>query len=96
MKKSNRLLSYLLLLSLQFGFLQSTAQTKKVAPTPLALYTEIAQMDSLLFHYFNTQNLNPFKALFSEDLEWYQDNEGLIPYPKVFENFSDNFKKKIN
>lgn len=94
MKKINRLLAYLMLCYLAFGCIDSTAQTKKVAPTTQALYTEIAQMDSLMFHYFNTQNLIPFKALFSEDLEWYQDNEGLIPYVKVFENFVDNFKKE--
>ena len=71
----------------------STAQEKKVAQTPQELYNEIAYMDSVIFGYFNTQQFEPFKALFTKDLEWFQDNDGLIPYEKVFENFSNTFKK---
>ncbi len=70
-----------------------TAQEKKIAPTSQELYNEIAYMDSLMFAAFNTQDMDKFKPLFTEDLEWYQDNGGLIPYETVFENFSNNFKK---
>jgi Domain of unknown function (DUF4440) len=69
------------------------AQEKKVAPTPQQLYNEIAMMDSVIFSYFNTQQLDKFKALFTEDLEWFQDNDGLIPRKKVFENFKATFIK---
>ncbi len=54
------------------------AQEKKVATTPKELQKEIAQQDSILFHYFNTQNFESFKAMFTKDLEWFQDNDGLI------------------
>ncbi len=63
------------------------AQEKKVAQTSKELFNEIATMDSILFEAFNTQNMEIFKALFTEDLEWYQDNGGLIYYKIVFENF---------
>jgi len=69
------------------------AQEKKVAQTSAELYNEIAYMDSVMFAYFNTQQLAPFKALFTTDLEWFQDNGGLISYQKVFENFDNTFKK---
>ena len=68
------------------------AQGKKIAPSP-SLYKEIAHMDSVLFEAFNTQNMRAFKSFFTEDLEWYQDNGGLIPYKAVFENFENNFRK---
>jgi len=69
------------------------AQEKKVAPTPQELYSQIAKADSVLFGYFNTQNFEPFKAMFTKDLEWFQDNDGLIAYKKVFENFKNTFNK---
>lgn len=69
------------------------AQEKKVATTPPGLYNEIARMDSIVFSYFNTRQFENFKAMFSQDLEWFQDNEGLIPRKKVFENFKATFLK---
>ncbi len=69
------------------------AQEKKVAPTSLELFNEIARMDSIMFDAFNTKNMEKFKPLFTEDLEWYQDNGGLIPYNVVFENFNNTFNK---
>jgi hypothetical protein len=69
------------------------AQEKKVAQTSKELYNEIAHMDSLMFAYFNAQQLASFKALFTTDLEWFQDNGGLISYQTVFDNFENTFKK---
>jgi hypothetical protein len=69
------------------------AQEKKVAPTSTALFNEIQYMDSVLFDAFNKRQMNKFKPLFSQELEWYQDNEGLLPYQKVFENFANTFKR---
>ncbi len=69
------------------------AQEKKVAAVSVELFNEIAHMDSVLFDAFNTQNMEKFKPLFTQDLEWYQDNGGLIPYKTVFENFGNTFKK---
>ena len=69
------------------------AQEKKVAPTSQELYNEIARMDSIIFAAFNTQNMAKFQPMFTKDLEWFQDNGGLISYKTVFENFGNTFKK---
>ncbi len=71
------------------------AQEKKVAPTTKELFKEIAHMDSVLFDAYNTQNLDKFKSLFTDDLEWFQDNGGLIPYKTLFEAVETNFKKEF-
>lgn len=70
------------------------AQGKKVAQTSKELYTEIAKMDSIMFAAFNTQNMPLFKALFTEDLEWFQDNGGLLNYQTVFTNFGNMFNNE--
>ena len=70
------------------------AQEKKVAQTSKELYTEIAKMDSIMFAAFNTQNMAVFKALFTEDLEWFQDNGGLLNYQTVFTNFGNMFNNE--
>jgi Domain of unknown function (DUF4440) len=81
------------LLATMFSFLFVSAQEKKVAPTSRELYNEIAHMDSVVFNAFNTQNMAGFKPFFTEDLEWYQDNGGLIAYKTVFDNFDATFHK---
>ena len=73
----------------------TVAQEKKVAPTSASLYNEIAQMDSIMFDAFNRQQLDKFSAMFTTDLEWFQDNGGLIDYKTVFVNFENNFKKEF-
>jgi hypothetical protein len=50
------------------------------------LYHEIALMDSILFDAFNTQDVAKMKTLFTEDLEWYQDNGGLLTYKTVLDS----------
>ena len=71
-----------------------SAQEKKVAPTSLELYKEIERADSILFQAFNRQDMATFKAMFTKDLEWFQDNGGLIPYKTVFENFGNTYKNE--
>jgi ketosteroid isomerase-like protein len=75
--------------------MNANAQEKKVAQTSKALFDEIAAMDSILFYAYNTQNIDQLKSLFTEDLEWFQDNGGLVFYKTVFENFESNFKKEF-
>lgn len=69
------------------------SQEKKQAIASKELYTEIRQMDSVLFEAFNTQQMEKFKSLFTEDLEWFQDNGGLLSYKTVFENFGSMFAR---
>lgn len=78
-----------------FGIIAySSAQEKKVAPTSKALYDTIEAMDKQLFEAFNAKDMVKFKALFTEDLEWFQDNGGLLSYAVVFENFEKMFKNE--
>ncbi|HEX8277463.1 MAG TPA: nuclear transport factor 2 family protein, partial [Segetibacter sp.] len=70
------------------------AQEKKVAPATQELFNQITKMDSLLFGAYNTQNLVKIKLLFTEDLEWFQDNGGLLSPKIIFEAFESNFKKE--
>ena len=79
-----------------FANTNTKAQEKKVAPTSSYLFKEIAQQDSLMFNAFNTQNIPLLKSFFSPDLEWFQDNSGLLNYNIVFLNFENNFKRNLN
>ncbi len=45
-----------------------------------SLYNEIKRLDSTLFNAFNTRDINLFKSLFAEDLEFYHDKGGLTGY----------------
>jgi hypothetical protein len=60
---------------------------RKVATTQLALFNKVANLDSSLFAAYNSKNIDLMKTYFTKDLEWYQDNGGLIDYEKVFLNF---------
>ena len=73
----------------------SAAQEKKVAPTSTALFNQIANLDSVLFDAFNNQRMDIFKPMFTNDLEWFQDNEGLLSSETVFKNFGNSFKKEF-
>ncbi len=87
-------MKFTLTLFLLLGLLFAQAQEKKVAPTSLELFSTIKRMDSLLFLAFNTQNLAALKSYFTNDLEWFQDNGGLVKYTTVFKNFGTMFKNK--
>lgn len=83
------------LLLLHFSLpLSMAAQEKKVAPTSTELHYKIAALDTELFDAFNATDMVKFKSLFTEDLEWFQDNGGLLSYTIVFENFEKMFKNE--
>src|SRR4029078_9115777 len=84
----------IIIVACMMASLLSYAQEKKVAPTSKALYNEIAHMDSVMFAAFNRQDMKTFKPLFTEDLEWFQDDGGLIPYDTVFKNFETIFSNE--
>ena len=66
---------------------------KKVAETQTALFNKVANLDSSLFAAYNSKNLDLMKTYFTTDLEWYQDNGGLIDFEKVFSNFQSIFNR---
>jgi ketosteroid isomerase-like protein len=57
-----------------FSFAQSSQNTNN------DLYKEIFRMDSVLFNAFNSRDIDQFKNLFTEDLEFYHDKGGLTSY----------------
>lgn len=70
-----------------------TKQTNKIISPENTLYNTIAGFDSTLFTAYNSKNLALMKTYFTKDLEWYQDNGGLIHFDKVFENFQSIFNR---
>ena len=87
---------YKILVTIALLFIQNIAfaQEKKVALTSNELYREIEHMDEIMFNAFNEKNFEKFKSLFTSDLEWFQDNGGLLNYATVFTNFSNMFKNE--
>jgi Domain of unknown function (DUF4440) len=81
----------LILFSMSMNNIQ--AQSKENSIADKVLFTEIAQMDSVLFEAYNAQNIDKMKTLFTEDLEWYQDNGGLLSYETVLSNFKGIFDR---
>jgi hypothetical protein len=47
------------------------------------LVEKVALLDSSLFAAYNSKNIDLMKTYFTTDLEWYQDNGGLIGFEKV-------------
>ncbi len=88
----------ILLLFICFSaYLSSNAQNnneKKVVIKESALYNKISELDSALFAAYNSKNLPLMKTYFTKDLEWYQDNGGLIRFEKVFANFQSIFNRE--
>jgi hypothetical protein len=66
---------------------------KKVTVIDKKLFDTIATLDSLMFTAYNTQNLAGMKNYFTNDLEWYQDNGGLLHFETVFTNFKSMFER---
>ena len=73
-----------------------TAQNQTIEQVPLSqqeLVAKIVHLDSSLFAAYNSENLDLMKTFFTEDLEWYQDNGGLIHFEQVFDNFQSIFNR---
>lgn len=83
MKSNLRYIVFFLLLTGAFNVVN--AQSAKDS-----LYNEMAHMDSVLFNAFNTRDVEKFKSLFSEDLEFYHDKGGLTNY-----EYTINFMKDV-
>lgn len=79
--------------------LSVTAQNqdeKAISKTQKDLHNKIALLDSALFTAYNSKNLALMKTYFTNDLEWYQDNGGLINFDKVFINFQSIFNREYD
>ncbi|MFN7586868.1 MAG: nuclear transport factor 2 family protein, partial [Bacteroidota bacterium] len=74
------------------SFAQSQNESK-VVTSQIELFNKVANLDSSLFAAYNSKNLDLMKTYFTKDLEWYQDNGGLIDFEKVFSNFQSIFNR---
>lgn len=89
MKKFPLILAAILLL----GFSCTSSndnETSKLNPKETesnGLNKEIAHMDSVLFNAFNNRDIEKLKTLFTADLEFYHDKDGLTDYAKTIESF---------
>src|ERR1051325_3625465 len=63
----------------------------EAAPAAQGLYDEVKRMDAALSDAFNAHDINKLKALFTEDLEFYQDNKGLARYEQTVRDFESLF-----
>jgi hypothetical protein len=80
MKSKHFLLKFFLAFILISTINLADAQSKQNSIANPDLYKEIAHMDSVVFDAFNTRNVDKFKTLFTEDLEFYHDKGGLTNY----------------
>lgn len=70
-----------------------TAQSSSASSDSKTLFGEIAHMDSLLFEAYNTQNLEKFMTLLTEDVEFYHDKGGLMSYQTILDNSKKLFDR---
>jgi Domain of unknown function (DUF4440) len=67
---------------------------QKVVIQDKALYSKIKSLDSILFNAYNLQDLTKMKSYFTKELEWYEDNGGLLNYETVVAKFQAIFNKR--
>src|SRR5215467_6448570 len=60
------------------------------------LYDEVKRLDAALSEAFNEHDVNKLKSLFADDLEFYQDNEGLARYDRTVMDFESMFAQGNN
>jgi ketosteroid isomerase-like protein len=53
-----------------------------------ALFETIANMDAKLFDAFNAHKIDAMMAMFADDLEFYQDNDGVSNYQQTKNDFT--------
>jgi hypothetical protein len=87
------LITLFLSFSIYSTALAQSQTEKKALVIEKQLFEKVAKLDSSLFAAYNSKNLDLMKTYFTKDLEWYQDNGGLIGFEKVFENFKSIFDR---
>ena len=57
---------------------------------------EVKRLDAVLSEAFNNHDVKKLKSLFADDLEFYQDNEGLVRYEQTVRDFESMFAQGNN
>jgi hypothetical protein len=74
------------------GIAMTNAAPPQRVSTDRQLYDEITRADRIMFDAFNSRNLDGLMASFSEDLEFYHDNDGRQSFADVRSAFDRMFK----
>src|SRR6266513_590525 len=90
MKAKFFLLKFFLIINFIATINLANAQSQSDSIANLGLYNEITHMDSIVFNAFNTRNVDKFKTLFTEDLEFYHDKGGLTNYEHTIEHIKND------
>ena len=72
-------------------------ESPAVFSQPTLQYDDVKRLDSVLSEALNKHDvLNKLKSLFADDLEFYQDNEGLVRYEQTVRDFESMFAQGNN
>jgi ketosteroid isomerase-like protein len=63
------------------------------SPTVHTLYEKVSDLDDRLFSAYNGRDLNTIEGLFTKDLEFYHDKDGLTGYRQNMDAFRRLFKE---
>ena len=74
----------------------STSLESPTASPSQRLYDEVKRLDAVLSEAFNKHDVNKLKSLFADDLEFYQDNEGVARYEQTMRDFESMFAQGNN
>jgi ketosteroid isomerase-like protein len=66
-------------------------EAKRQAATSGELFQAIAHMDSAVFEAFNAHDVERLMSMFTDDLEFYHDTDGLTDYRQTAESFKKLF-----
>jgi ketosteroid isomerase-like protein len=84
--------AFLIGISLAFLRSSSAQQASPVVPGDAGqLRDTIASMDRKLFDAFNAHNVDALMSLFTDDLEFFQDNDGVKDYQRCYRDFKALF-----
>lgn len=67
------------------------AQSPGPSPESHELFETISRVDAQLFDAFNAHNLDAVMAMFSDDVEFYQDNDGVGNFAQTKSDFGKMF-----
>ena len=74
------------LCAVTFALAQSPSQAP-ISPEGRELFETISRTDGQLFDAFNAHKLDAVMAMFSDDVEFYQDNDGVSNYAQTKKDF---------
>ncbi len=84
---------FLLITSLALVLAPAAQSSDQPPPTDASGLTEtITRMDAKIFDAFNAHKVDALMAMFTDDLEFYQDNDGVKNYQQAFGDFKKMFE----